>query len=243
MKITGSIQLPNNNSIIAPENLHNVMCDMSGKNNRLIIQPNARISNLVIQFPSDNALIVIGNKSNLRGKIRAGYKSKILIGDGVTVTTTMQIFAAEQTEIIIGDDTMFATNNIVRSDDAHAIFDVVSGKRINPSRSITIGAHVWLADDAVVLPGAQIGAGSVIGLRAVVKGTIPNNCVAVGMPAKVTRTNIAWERPNVAYTEPWIRSNAHEQNIDKTIHYWKETNENAEINVGLSVRQMLKNFS
>lgn len=32
----------------------------------------------------------------------------------------------------------------VRADDSHPIYDGVTGERINPSRSISIGDHVWI---------------------------------------------------------------------------------------------------
>jgi acetyltransferase-like isoleucine patch superfamily enzyme len=39
-----------------------------------------------------------------------------------------------------------------------------------------------------VLKGADIGPGAIIGANAVVRGEIPENAVAVGVPARVIRT-------------------------------------------------------
>jgi hypothetical protein len=47
--------------------------------------------------------------------------------------------ATEGTTIVIGDDVMFASHNQVRADDAHPIFDVRTGQRVNVSKSIEIG--------------------------------------------------------------------------------------------------------
>lgn len=108
---------------------------------------------------------MVGDKSRIRGRIRASYKSRIFIGNGTTSTTFIQVFAAEQTDIILGDDAMLAAGVIIRSEDGHAIYDVISGKRHNYSKNVTIGAHVWLAEDVIVLTGAQIGSGSIVGAR------------------------------------------------------------------------------
>lgn len=55
-------------------------------------------------------------------------------------------------------------------------------------KPITVGANVWIGFDAIVLPGASIGEGSIIGARSVVAGEIPAFCVAAGSPARVVKT-------------------------------------------------------
>ena len=46
---------------------------------------------------------------------------------------------------------------------------------------------VWIAANAVVLGGVTIGDGAVIGAGSVVTKDIPDDCVAVGNPARVIR--------------------------------------------------------
>jgi len=113
------------------------------------------------------------------------------------------ISAVEYSEITIGDDCMFASQNEIKTDDSHPIFDVRTGKRINMPKSIKIGNHVWLARRAVVLGGTSIGDGSVIGYNAIAKGKIPNNCIAVGTPTRVTKRDIALERPHLSASKPY----------------------------------------
>jgi len=54
-----------------------------------------------------------------------------------------------------------------------------------------VGEGAWLGTSAIVLDGARVGAGSVIGAGAVVVKDIPDNCIALGSPAKVHRERVA----------------------------------------------------
>jgi acetyltransferase-like isoleucine patch superfamily enzyme len=52
---------------------------------------------------------------------------------------------------------------------------------------LTIGPDCWLGAKSVVLDGASIGAGTVVGAGAVVNRPLPAGCVAVGAPARVIK--------------------------------------------------------
>jgi len=53
---------------------------------------------------------------------------------------------------------------------------------------ITIGDNCWLGANVTVLPGVTIGNGCVIGAGSIVTKDIPDNSLAMGMPAKVIKT-------------------------------------------------------
>ncbi|AUC54603.1 acetyltransferase [Sagittula sp. P11] len=55
------------------------------------------------------------------------------------------------------------------------------------TRDMTIGHDVWLGYGAMVLPGARIGNGVIVGAGAVVRGSIPDYAVVTGNPASVVR--------------------------------------------------------
>ena len=57
----------------------------------------------------------------------------------------------------------------------------------NKSRNIYIGSDVWLAGNVTVLRGVSIGDGAIIGAKALVNSNIPENAIAVGIPAKVIK--------------------------------------------------------
>ncbi|MFD1882178.1 CatB-related O-acetyltransferase [Paracoccus pacificus] len=54
-----------------------------------------------------------------------------------------------------------------------------------------IGHDVWLGDGVTVLPGARIGCGVIVGAGSVVRGALPDYCIAAGNPARVIRMRFA----------------------------------------------------
>ena len=53
------------------------------------------------------------------------------------------------------------------------------------TRDMTIGHDVWLGYGAMVLPGARIGNGVIVGAGAVVRGSIPDYAVVTGNPVEL----------------------------------------------------------
>jgi acetyltransferase-like isoleucine patch superfamily enzyme len=52
---------------------------------------------------------------------------------------------------------------------------------------VTIGTDVWLGAKVTVLRGARVGDRTVVGANAVVRGDLPSDVVAVGIPARIVR--------------------------------------------------------
>lgn len=55
----------------------------------------------------------------------------------------------------------------------------------HPPRDVVIGDNVWIGARAIVLGGARIGSGAVIGASAIVDFEVPDNAIAGGSPARV----------------------------------------------------------
>lgn len=181
-----------------------VAVTFKGRGNRLVIAPGSRLKRLSVTFHGHHGLVEIGANRTVgtpQLNLRVGHGGRIRLGDDLSTTTTMFVSAVEGAAVTIGDDVMVATHVHIRTDDSHGIYDVSSRRRINPAADVTVGDHVWLGYEATVLRGSAIGSGSVIGTRSIVSGAVPNNCVAVGSPAKVVRRDIAWERPYLWLSE------------------------------------------
>lgn len=56
------------------------------------------------------------------------------------------------------------------------------------TKPITVGNNVYIGNNVMIMPGIKIGNNVVIGAGAVVARNIPDNSVAVGIPAKVVKT-------------------------------------------------------
>lgn len=147
------------------------------------------------------AKIKIGERGIFgNGKLVAAKNTQIKIGNDFSINSTYQIIANSYTSILVGDDCMISYDVILRSNDGHSIFDLNTGKNISSekeiskSRKIVIGDHVWVGIRSVILYNSEIGNGSIIGAASLVKSKIPNNCIAVGIPAKIKKDNIAWDR-------------------------------------------------
>jgi acetyltransferase-like isoleucine patch superfamily enzyme len=106
--------------------------------------------------------------------------SRCLIGRGSGIVGHLSI--------VIEDD-VWTGHHVYITDQNHGYRDVSApiSRQSQPERPVRIGARSWLGHGVVVLPGADIGKHVVVGANSVVTGTLPDNCVAVGAPARIIR--------------------------------------------------------
>ncbi len=194
------------NEVIAPAALPGLTTVFKGHGCVLEIEPGARIGSLRVEFFGSNARCRIGAagpRGSFSAVVRLGEGCEVQVGPRVTTTSKVFLAASEGARLVLGEDCMLATDVQLRTDDAHAIYDVHTGQRLNPASDIVIGEHVWLAYGVRCLGGTRIGSGSVIGMGSLVNGPVPNNCIAVGTPARVVRRDVAWERPHLSIDPPF----------------------------------------
>ena len=55
---------------------------------------------------------------------------------------------------------------------------------------VIIKRGAWIGCGAVVLPNVMIGRNAIVGANAVVLTDVPDNCIAVGVPAKIKKQKI-----------------------------------------------------
>jgi galactoside O-acetyltransferase len=119
-------------------------------------------------------------------------------------------FTARGGEIYIGEGTFLNTQVILNADlggKIHIASNCIIGPRVifrtanhnfenlnklkssqgHTKKDIYIAANVWIGANVTVLPGVSIGKNSVIGAGAVVTKNVPENCLAVGVPAEIKK--------------------------------------------------------
>lgn len=93
-------------------------------------------------------------------------------------------------KIEIGNNCIISENVTIRDSDNHKILR----EGYEKSKEIVINDNVWVGINATILKGVHIGKGSIIAAGSVVTEDIPEGCLAAGIPAKVIKKNIKWER-------------------------------------------------
>lgn len=90
--------------------------------------------------------------------------------------------------VSIGREVAIAEHVTIRDSDDH----VLSGASRPTTAPVTIGNHVWIGMNAIILKGVTIGDGAVIAAGGVVTRDIPPAALAAGVPARVIRRDVEW---------------------------------------------------
>jgi acetyltransferase-like isoleucine patch superfamily enzyme len=113
----------------------------------------------------------------------------ITIERGVNISFFCEIFSSNR--VTLGAKSVIAAYCYLMSGgsyDTESPLPPADQEQFTSVGPLEIGPGCWLGAKVVVLDGASIGAGSVIGAGAVVNRPLPERCVAVGVPARVVRT-------------------------------------------------------
>lgn len=134
-----------------------------------------------------------------------GYKPELVIGNDVVITSCCYISCLNK--ITIGDGCLLGANTFItdnfHGDNSYENLLIPPDERSLYSRGkVVLGRNVWVGRNVCIMPNVSIGDGVVIGANAVVTKSIPSNCVAAGVPARVIR------RINKARNEEDYENNA-----------------------------------
>jgi len=192
---------------------------IDGSRGRIVIQDPAVI--LKINKHKGSKFVVNGNviiSSHLGGRtpiiINLGLNSILeiggdfIIGSGVKIIVSdggVLYFGGKDTESgsgITGDSIIMCNKKIIIGKDflcAWAVFisdsDWHSIGFQNHQADITIGNHVWIANNSSILKGSIIDKNSIIASQSkIINKSYPPNSMLAGNPAKVVKTDITWCR-------------------------------------------------
>ncbi len=177
--------------------LNKVNFDILGNNNVIVVNPGTILNKVEFYIRGSNHKIIIGSNCcfTRSGSIWIEDNGcSLTIGDNTSIEEAHIALTEPGSSIEIGKDCMLAYDIDIRCGDSHSIIDLSTGKRINYAKDIKINDHVWIAAHIQILKGVTVGSNSVIATGAVVTKDIPSNSIAAGVPAKVVKTNINWER-------------------------------------------------
>lgn len=140
--------------------------------------------------------IVVGDDSRVDGKCNimfawsADCRPEFRIGDRTHIGHECSFTIAKS--IRIGNDCLFASGVRVMDSSAHPVDPArrLRGERPldQDIRPVVIGDNVWIGAGATILPGVEIGDGSVIAAGAVLTRSVPPGSVAAGVPARILRS-------------------------------------------------------
>jgi acetyltransferase-like isoleucine patch superfamily enzyme len=160
-----------------------------------------------------------GKRSVLQLPIRLDGESRIHVGERVFVgaSSWLQVIGDDpDARLTIGDGTALSGHTVLA-----AARSLTIGRRVLMARGVYVADHghafadlerpvieqglagiapveicdgAWLGENVVICPGVRVGRNAVIGANAVVTRDVPDNCVAVGVPARVIREAAASDR-------------------------------------------------
>ena len=99
----------------------------------------------------------------------------------------------------IGKNCMFSSKITLFTGDGHTLYNLDNPQNVNTTNfGITIGNHVWIGHDVKILKDVIIPDNTVIGTSSLVNKQFSKpNTVIAGIPAKVVKENISWDRRRV----------------------------------------------
>lgn len=105
---------------------------------------------------------------------------------GSNFTGNFNLTILDIREVTIGDNVMIGPNTLITTVN-HPLDPVGRRKHIGIAKPVVIGDDVWIGGNVTILPGVTIGNNVVVGAGAVVTKDIPDNSLALGVPAKVVK--------------------------------------------------------
>jgi serine acetyltransferase len=116
--------------------------------------------------------------------LSVGKAASLTIGNDVRITHYTLI--AVENSMSIEDRAQIGEHSSLRDHEHDAAAHSMHAAPVICS-SVSIGEDSWVGRGVAVLKGSQIGPGAIVGANAVVRGNIPKDAVAVGVPARIVR--------------------------------------------------------
>jgi acetyltransferase-like isoleucine patch superfamily enzyme len=133
--------------------------------------------------------MTVGSGTGIAPNVSIRFGSLIAIGHSCNIGERSYLWAGPKSgRIIIGDNVSLAPEVFITVSDYQFIAGIPFREQPQVEKDVVIGNDVWLGVRVVVTSGVHIGNGCIVGAGAVVTKNLPDNCIAVGVPAHVIGT-------------------------------------------------------
>lgn len=119
--------------------------------------------------------------------LKYAKKIGVNLGEGVSLYGKIS-WGTEPWIITIGNNVHITNGTKFITHDGGTLLFRSEVPDLEITKPIKIGNDVYIGNDVIILPGVTIGNKVIIGAGAVISRDIPDNSVAVGVPARVIKT-------------------------------------------------------
>jgi acetyltransferase-like isoleucine patch superfamily enzyme len=154
------------------------------------------IEEVAFMLSSDKTYLNIKGDLVIQGNAYIGKGCRMDVGVNATLVLNRVFINAKCLFVIsngleIGDNTVISWNCQFIDEDFHMIN--YEGKK-ESSKKISIGNHVWIGANSVILKGVSIADGCVVAANSIVTKSIEEqNVLIAGNPAKIIRREVQWK--------------------------------------------------
>lgn len=179
---------------VSASKIRRTKINVSGNNSYIEVGQHTLLNNCSITIIGNCCKVKIAENSILNGVNIwcEDDNSTVIVGRNGLMMGNVQLASTEGKCITIGDDFLFSDTICIRTGDSHSIVDL-KGLRINQAIDVTLGNHVWVGNQVIILKGTEIADNCVVGSGSVVTKKFTNNLVIAGNPARVVKENIDWK--------------------------------------------------
>jgi len=175
-----------------------IACNAVIHHEKLRLGSNVFIDDRVVIFQREHGSVIeLGDQVCIFRDviIETGEGASLTVGAGSSIHPRCSLHAS-MASIHIGSGVLIGPNCAVYSyDHSTGPAESIREQPLTTKGDVHIGDESWLGFGVIVLSGVRIGKGAVVGAGSVVTHDIPDNAVAIGIPARVVRMRCDVESP------------------------------------------------
>lgn len=156
------------------------------QNKKCVTIGNDCIIGATFVFESDQGLISIGEKTFINNGTNIISRSRIRIGNNVTIAWGCWIYDHDSHSIYGSKRMLDVEKEIANLQNKRSMLYDKNWSNVS-SKEINICDDVWIGFNCIILKGVTIGKGAVIGAGSVITKDVPPFAVVAGNPAKIVK--------------------------------------------------------